>query len=806
MRSLFLLSLVLLSSCRREEPMQTPEGLRLETTQLQFGDVYVGASKSLAVVLVNEGRASVTLAPSTSSPFQVASEFRVNGGERVELTVTFTPKAVGAANATLTLNESLTVELAGSGLEVPTCATTACTTAVFSLEEGRCVTSFIADDTACDPGCQAAGVCVTGECRATNAGNCDDGNPCTIDACGSNGTCVTAPRECPVSSGCMVASCSPTIGCTEAPIEDGTVCGEPTCAQGRICLAGQCETRTRPDALEQCSYVDFTTSGFSACAKNVAGVTRCWGDNGSDQLLRGAPTASVAPAPWNIGFEVASFTGADTPCGIAADGHLFCPSIFDGGDERFVDIGNPYGPCGVLTDGGLSRCPRMPDAGRALLTPAVEAWGTNNVSIECVRAIDGGIGCSGVTRRFMNDGGSNSGFSMLDFAEAPRQLHVDQGLWALMNDGGVETRGTPGNWLNVLPDRHQPWSDFAIDSFAAYSAWGVLADRSVEWCRLDENSSARSCSVLSGNHTFTKVRAGHVFACGLDAQRRLWCWGNNQYGQLGMAALAQSPRTLGLEGVLAHEGGTTCFTDGGCAVGDVAFTPPGSVDEMCGALIRSGNRVWQVDLSGTLTEVPHDGGVFWLQPSYRSYCNVAQPVDGDEREIVDSHTSLWTCTRRSDAGVDCEGALPFEFSDRSVRFVSDEHVPMPPVTTLRSSGTGICGRTSNGRVWCWGDALGYPAVGEVPLVGVRQLECTDHACCALHGINGVSCWGDNARNQLGANGPASRTPRAVAIDEPVRALSHDARCAYLTSGRVRCWAAAGNISPMTSDVPVQMIW
>ncbi len=807
--SLFCLSLVvLLSTCRRDDAMQTTGALRVEATRLDFGGVYIGATKSLVVVVVNTGRAPVSVTPETSAPFTVAGALRVAGGERVEVPVTFTPASIGAVAATLTLAEDLQVQLDGAGLEVPACAASACATSTFSFDEGRCVETLLADDTACDPGCGAVGACVQGDCRAVRGGSCDDGNPCTIDACAADGGCVALPRECPVTSGCKVASCEPSTGCVETPVEDGIACGEPTCAEGRVCLAGTCETRRRADAAEQCSYVDVAAHGFSACAKNRAGVTRCWGDNGVDQLLRGAPTSSVAPAAWPVGFEVASFTGGASLCAIDADGRLTCPSIFDGGSERFASLSSPYGLCGVLTDGGLSRCLDLPGPAREALSPARKTWSSDLwEAAQCVQGVDGGVGCWGNKSLFSS--GTGNGFERLQFDTAPVDLFVNRGVWALMPDGGVETRGHALEWLATLPEGNRPWAAFAVDTYSQHYAWGHLADGTVETCAMADDDAGfttrRPCAPLAGNHVFTKIRAGDLFACGLDAQQRVWCWGNNQYGQLGEPAVAQTPRTLPLEDVEDHEGNITCFRDGGCKYGDARFASPGPIDDMCRDYIRSGRRVWRVDADGGLHEQALDGGAVSLSSDWSGFsCGTTQRSEDGTEQVVGSFSSRWTCARHGDGGVDCNGEIPFEANPIGTRYVINEPVPMPAVTVLRSSGLGICALTANGRVWCWGAALGYSTVGEVPLVGVRQLECSDHACCALHGSNGVSCWGDNQRNQLGANGPPSLVPRAVSIDEPVKRLNHVAQCVTFTSGRVRCWSRSATAAPVRSETPIQL--
>jgi hypothetical protein len=61
---------------------------------------------------------------------------------------------------------------------------------------------------------QAASALLAAGC--TSAANCDDANPCTVDACNS-GQCAHAPKDCSDGDACTQDTCNPADG----------VCGHP---------------------------------------------------------------------------------------------------------------------------------------------------------------------------------------------------------------------------------------------------------------------------------------------------------------------------------------------------------------------------------------------------------------------------------------------------------------------------------------------------------------------------------------------------------------------------------------------------
>jgi len=124
-----------------------------------------------------------------------------------------------------------------------------------------------ADDTnSCDDSdpCTGTESCVAGTCNATLPPDCNDGNPCTDDACTPGVGCEQTPNDanscddgnacnggekcqnsvcaagqapdCEDSNECTNDACNPGLGCEHDSVQDGTPCGDP----GQTCTAGQC--------------------------------------------------------------------------------------------------------------------------------------------------------------------------------------------------------------------------------------------------------------------------------------------------------------------------------------------------------------------------------------------------------------------------------------------------------------------------------------------------------------------------------------------------------------------------------------
>ena len=115
--SVLFLALLTLVGCQglsgggnsKQEPGSQAGVLGLSNSSLSFGTVVVGSGKTLSVTAENTGTASLTItsAQSTASQFAVskpALPLAIAAGSSATLSVTFTPKAAGAASGTISFS------------------------------------------------------------------------------------------------------------------------------------------------------------------------------------------------------------------------------------------------------------------------------------------------------------------------------------------------------------------------------------------------------------------------------------------------------------------------------------------------------------------------------------------------------------------------------------------------------------------------------------------------------------------------------------------------------------------------------
>lgn len=168
-----------------------------------------------------------------------------------------------------------------------------CAENVCDPDEG-CVLHPINEGNPCELSdmCVADGVCFAGEC-AGHPVNCDDGDPCTDDACNAETGCVwvnniatcedgdactiddvcaegvcTAgqARNCEDGNTCTVDACDRFAGCVAIPTESPCCIGEVSiCDDGDTCTNDLCD----PDTLE-CDHEDNTAmcEDESMCTRN----------------------------------------------------------------------------------------------------------------------------------------------------------------------------------------------------------------------------------------------------------------------------------------------------------------------------------------------------------------------------------------------------------------------------------------------------------------------------------------------------------------------------------------------------------
>ncbi|MBL8923382.1 MAG: HU family DNA-binding protein [Myxococcaceae bacterium] len=788
--------LTLASACAcRPPPVAGGEGeaLRVSPPGLDFGEVFIGSTPRRALTVTNPNRATVQATVTVPPPFSVTpGELTLGGGAAAEVLLGFSPRLAGVAEASLEVTEPgrvVTVPVRGLGRAALECPAVACTAVAFDPTEGRCTSQRLADGTACTApeSCFAAAECSGGACVGRLA-SCDDGDPCTLDACGARG-CEHPPVECPVTSPCRVAFCTPDAGCQQREVEDGVSCGPSDCATALICLSGECQRRTRPSAALDCSYDDLRSSEDDVCVLTRGAEVRCWGRTGP-RFVNGPRKVPAPPGFHFISNHGGRIYGLDST---GAPWRFQAPGVF----RRIPLDGGQYpGPVSMSARGDLDD--------EWLLVGDALGWSVDAVVF---RPDDAGL----------------RGVALGD----PVPL-------LLLGDGGVSKLAStdhPGFGEPVA--RLEAAGQTAVCGHTASSV-RCFSREALGW----RETLRADAGALVGGYSQT--------ACLGTAAGRVSCAGTGVVFPPGLTRLTTSHHSAlcGLTSageVLCHAPGGSAFSASG--LGDLSTLPLEPVEvplpEPAVALALGVEASFAATASGIWAWGAHgDGGasprlvmpaqqvhvllvlrpfgrdedvVAWLDRRGRVFLGQAvpahegvsqifgcAPVVGARDEVCGVTTdggwfwsSWWGDPRVAPAGFAASGGATFLLTDggvvrgaRPTEVSSAARVPLPAAARFVSDD---CVALVDGRVFC-GASIG--AVRQLTgLLPARDVFGDVDGGCALVGTNGVQCWGSNLLGRL-ANGTAeSASPVFVTMPEPVLRLAGSAAhtCALLRSGKVRCW-------------------
>ena len=433
----FVLPLLGSCECLRPGPVDPIEiGLRIQPSELDFGRVLEGGTKTLNVTLTSATRAAISVELDTAEPFEVGPNAEVPGGGDLEVPVTFRAgnEAVEGLLRFTVGDRSAVMKLRGTGVRPPVCQPSAvCVVSVYSLEEDRCIESQSPDDAPCDTAsvCLEQGRCRAGECLGI-ARRCDDNNVCTDDACAMDVGCIHTPRVCPnPTAACRVATCDPFLGCGDGPAPDLTACGPQDCVEVNFCFSGVCRTQPTPEGLP-CSPA-IACLPEAECRNQVCTrVTEATWMPAWSARVAGEPVGEIGSSSSTLFFSICVDAGvpdAGVPDAGVADAGAGDAGLADGGvdggeDDGGVDAGEP--------DAG----PPDPVPGPQLACSLVSYTGTG-------------------FERFDRDGGPQPN----DYGDGERRsvIAVNSAGVILTRDGGLEVRspisGALRSELGVAPPR-----------------------------------------------------------------------------------------------------------------------------------------------------------------------------------------------------------------------------------------------------------------------------------------------------------------------------------------------------------------
>ncbi len=307
----------------------------------------------------------------------------------------------------------------------------------------------------------------------------------------------------------------------------------------------------------------------------------------------------------------------------------------------------------------------------------------------------------------------------------------------------------------------------------------------------------------AGGAGVTAVSIGERHGCALTATHRVFCWGNDDAGELGDPSLSRRLAPHAVPAVtsataIAAGVGYTCALEGD---GTVAC--------------------WGADDTGQLGDGNAGAGRFSAAPQTVRGLQGVTKVDAGEGHA---------CALDGSGAVFCWGRNPHGELGDGTTVARSTPVRVQLATAAVDLAVGedhTCALLTGGTVQCWGSdeygQLGDGGSSDSPLprtvVGLEDVQGLDtgsyHSCAVLT-KRAIVCWGRNDHGQLGdgrASGDQSSVPVAVAgLSDSRDVVAGELHtCARADSGVVSCWGddqfgQLGDGGSAVDAVPVAVVF
>lgn len=290
--------------------------------------------------------------------------------------------------------------------------------------------------------------------------------------------------------------------------------------------------------------VQISADGDRTCALKAEGTLYCWGKNSNGLLGIGTTTDAFRPMPV-IGEPDWKYisTGVTHSCAVKRDNKLYCWGNNESGQLGDGTRNNKNTPTRVQSDNNWKYVSSRGGYNTCAITQSDElyCWGGNafgsvgdgkDEDVLTPKLIESGSKWKNVsvgrdhTCAVKQDNTLYCWGSILSSVRAPD--------FYISTDIRVPTRvGIDSDWASVSAG----FPDFtcAIKQNNRLYCWGVNISGQLG----DGTTTSRLFPVLVGSDADWKsVSTGYDFACAIKLDHSLYCWGNNGMGQLGNPAYA----------------------------------------------------------------------------------------------------------------------------------------------------------------------------------------------------------------------------------------------------------------------------
>jgi alpha-tubulin suppressor-like RCC1 family protein len=316
-----------------------------------------------------------------------------------------------------------------------------------------------------------------------------------------------------------------------------------------------------------------------------------------------------------------------------------------------------------------------------------------------------------------------------------------------------------------------------------------------------------------------RIATGGSQSCAVTTGGSAYCWGDNDYGQLGDGTFTDSSVPV-----------QVC-AGAGCAVPLTGVKAIGTGAIHTCALLAGGTvKCWGYGIEGQL------GDGTTLLPGWRNTPTTVTGLD-DVKQIAVG--TFHACALVADGRVRCwgnggdgemgTGPTAPESNPLPVAVCATTGCPaeLSGIAAISAGGDHTCALSSfGGLVYCWGGGSavgnGTTGVSWLPvnvcgdpgctfyLSGVSQIAAGGGQTCSVMQDGSPRCWGDNGYGQLGDGTTVTRTtPVVVSGGLAVSSINTGGAqtCATVSGGQVRCWGRndhgeLGNGALVDSTTPV----
>jgi alpha-tubulin suppressor-like RCC1 family protein len=265
-------------------------------------------------------------------------------------------------------------------------------------------------------------------------------------------------------------------------------------------------------------WIQISAGQGHSCGVRADNLAYCWGENSSGSLGDGTFMTRLAPAGVVGGLHFAEVRATLDSCALTTEGWAYCwggnglgqlgngtgntaPALTPvavAGTRRFTKLQKGFAHTCALTSSGAAFC-----------------WGGNGAGQLGTGSATGPDDCGGqpCSTRPVRAAGSRLFLQIRPGGEFTCGLATDRRTWC---------------WGN--------------------NPFGQLGDGTSDNFR-------PTPKVVLGNHQFRQLSAGGQVTCGVDADHRAWCWGRNATGQVGDGSTAAiRTRPVAVAGGLSFSG------------------------------------------------------------------------------------------------------------------------------------------------------------------------------------------------------------------------------------------------------------